>query len=602
MTLREGFALVGAVGSRAASALSRSGWLLVVPSKAALLRRSMLQKTVDRERVRAESRIWVLVGFFLVAYVTVGGRMAVLASSEPEEVQPQISIAAPILSSRADITDREGRILATNLATHALYAQPKEIISPANAASQLAAIFPDLDEERLLRDFTGDRRFLWIRRQISPEQAQAVFDIGEPGLLFGPREMRLYPNGPIAAHVLGGAAYGREGVDSAEIIGVAGAERFFDARLRDPVRQHEPLQLSLDLSVQATLEDVLAGGMSMMNAKGATGIIMDVDTGELVAMASLPDFDPNQRPPVAITGDAGDSPLFNRAIQGLYELGSVFKIFTIAHGMELGLINPQTTINTQSPLTWGRFRISDFRNYGAQNTTTDVIVKSSNVGTVNIALMIGAERQQRFLRDLGLLNPTTIELAEAPTARPLLPAQWSEISLMTISYGHGVSTSPLHLAAAYATIANGGLRVTPTLLRQDNYLPGPRVLSEEASYEAVQMLRQVVVRGTATLAEVEGYEVAGKTGTADKPRPTGGYYDDKVIATFAGVFPASDPQYAVVVSLDEPEETSGVEPRRTAGWTAVPVAAELIRRAGPLLGVRPKEELPIGTAVPVPEN
>ena len=602
MTLREGFALVGAVGSRAASALSRSGWLLVVPSKAALLRRSMLQKTVDRERVRAESRIWVLVGFFLVAYVTVGGRMAVLASSEPEEVQPQISIAAPILSSRADITDREGRILATNLATHALYAQPKEIISPANAASQLAAIFPDLDEERLLRDFTGDRRFLWIRRQISPEQAQAVFDIGEPGLLFGPREMRLYPNGPIAAHVLGGAAYGREGVDSAEIIGVAGAERFFDARLRDPVRQHEPLQLSLDLSVQATLEDVLAGGMSMMNAKGATGIIMDVDTGELVAMASLPDFDPNQRPPVAITGDAGDSPLFNRAIQGLYELGSVFKIFTIAHGMELGLINPQTIINTQSPLTWGRFRISDFRNYGAQNTTTDVIVKSSNVGTVNIALMIGAERQQRFLRDLGLLNPTTIELAEAPTARPLLPAQWSEISLMTISYGHGVSTSPLHLAAAYATIANGGLRVTPTLLRQDNYLPGPRVLSEEASYEAVQMLRQVVVRGTATLAEVEGYEVAGKTGTADKPRPTGGYYDDKVIATFAGVFPASDPQYAIVVSLDEPEETSGTEPRRTAGWTAVPVAAELIRRAGPLLGVRPKEELPIGTAVPVPEN
>jgi cell division protein FtsI (penicillin-binding protein 3) len=534
----------------------------------------------------------LLGGFFLLAYATVATRMAVLASTEPEAPEGPTSIAAPILSTRADITDREGRILATNLATHSLYAQPQEMVDPARAAAELARIFPDMDEAALREDFSGDRKFLWIRRQISPEQVQAVHDIGEPGLLFGPREMRLYPNGAIASHILGGASYGRESVDSAEVIGVAGVERFFDARLRDPERSGEPLALSLDLSVQATMEEVLASGMAMMNAKGAAGILMDVHTGEIVAMASLPDFDPNQRPPVATSGDPGDSPLFNRAIQGVYELGSVFKIFPVAQAMELGLVNPQTWVDTRGPLTWGRFRINDFHSYGPQNTATDVIVKSSNIGTAHIALMIGAERQQEFLHDLGLLEPTAIEMVEAPTGEPLLPAQWSEISLLTISYGHGVSTSPLHLAAAYAAVANGGLRVTPTLLRQDHPVPGERVLSAEASFEAVSMLRQVVTRGTASFADVPGYEVAGKTGTADKPRPSGGYYDDRVIATFAGMFPASDPRYAIVVSLDEPIETSGTEPRRTAGWTAVPVAAELIRRAAPLLGLRP---------IPVPE-
>lgn len=538
----------------------------------------------DLIRRRAEQRLRIMIVFFVLAYLAVGGRMAVLASSEPEEPGTAGTVDSPILSNRADITDRKGRILATNLATHALYAHPEEMVDPVRAAADLAKIFPELDAEQLLRDFTSGRRFLWIRRQISPEQAQAVFDVGEPGLLFGPREMRLYPNGPVAAHILGGARHGREDVASAEVIGVAGVERFFDVRLRDPEQQDEPLALSLDLSVQAAMEEVLQGAMTLMNAKGAAGIIMDVRTGEILAMASLPDFDPNTRPAVPTTGDPSDSPLFNRALQGVYELGSVFKIFTVAAATELGLVNPQTMINTQGPLIWGRFRINDLHGYGPLNTVTDVIVNSSNVGTANIALMIGAEQQQVFLRSLGLMEPAPIEMAEARSGHPLFPAQWSEISLLTISYGHGLSTSPLNLATAYATIANGGLRVTPTLLRQDNSVVGPRIISEATSRDALEMLRQVVARGTASLAEVEGYEVAGKTGTADKPRSTGGYYDDKVIATFAGIFPASDPQYVVVVSLDEPVESSGIEPRRTAGWTAVPVAAELIRRAGPLLG------------------
>lgn len=544
----------------------------------------------DKARLRAEGRLLILGAMFVIAFVVVGGRMGALAGSEPEE--PRSAAAGnPIIGQRADITDRNGRILATNLETYALYAQPPEMIDPARAARELKAIFPDLDEDRLLRDFTGERKFLWIRRQVSPEQMQAVHDIGDPGLLFGPREMRLYPNGPIAAHILGGASYGREGVDSAEVIGVAGVEKYFDSYLLDPANEGAPLALSIDLTVQAAMEEVLDGGMTLMNAKGVAGIIMDVHTGEIVAMASLPDFDPNNRPPVATSGDASDNPLFNRALQGVYELGSVFKIFAVAQALDLGLMNPDTMIDTQGPMTWGRFRISDFHNYGPELSVTDVIVKSSNIGTAHIALQIGVERQRAFLGSLGLLEPTGVEMVEARTGQPLLPRDWSEISLLTISYGHGLSDSPLHLAAAYAAIVNGGTRVVPTLVRQDGPQNGERVISEDVSAVARDMLRQVVTRGTASFGEVEGYEVGGKTGTADKPRSTGGYYDDKVISTFAGMFPASDPQYVIVVTLDEPVETSGSEPRRTAGWTAVPVAAELIRRAAPLLGLRPQVEV-----------
>ena len=544
----------------------------------------------DKARARAEGRLLVMGLMFFCAFALIGGRMGALANSEPEEPRAAAT-GSPIIGQRADIVDRNGRILATNLDTYAVYAQPPQMIDPARAAHELVAIFPELEEERLLRDFTGERKFLWVRRQVSPEQMQAVHDIGEPGLLFGPREIRLYPNGSLAAHILGGATYGREGVDSAEVIGVAGVERQFEDRLRDPANEGAPLELSIDLTVQAAMEQVLHGGMMVMNAKGATAIIMDVHTGEIVAMASMPDFDPNNRPQVLTSGDQSDSPLFNRAVQGVYELGSVFKIFTIAQALELGLVNAATMVDTRGPMTWGRFRISAFRNYGATLSVTDIIVKSSNIGTARLALQIGAERQRAFLDALGFLTPTGVEMVEAPTGAPLLPRQWSEISLMTISYGHGLSASPLHLAAGYASLLNGGTRVIPTLLRRDTPQDGPRIVSEAVSAAARDMLRQVVTRGTASFAEVAGYEVGGKTGTADKPRPTGGYYDDKVISTFAGVFPANDPQYVIIVTLDEPVETSGPEPRRTAGWTAVPVAAEMIRRTAPLLGLRPTVEV-----------
>jgi len=544
----------------------------------------------DRSRMRAEGRLLMLGMFFFCAYVIVGGRMALMATTEPEEPVASLPDVA-IAMQRADITDREGRILATNFETHSLYAQPPQMVDPIAVAKGLKRIFPDLDEDRMIEDFTGKRKFVWIKKRISPEQKQAVHDLGDPGLLFGPREMRLYPNGKLAAHVLGGAGFGKEGVNAAEVIGVAGVEKQFDDYLRDPANGDKPLQLSIDLTVQAAAEQVLAGGMRLMNAKGASSILMDVHTGEVISVVSLPDFDPNERPRPALNGDPSDSPLFNRAVQGVYELGSTFKIFAAAQALDLGLVTPETIIDTAGPMKVGGHLIGEFngKNYG-KLSVSDVMVHSSNRGTGRIALEIGSERQKAFLGALGMFDPTPFETVEARGGQPLIPKRWTDLSTVTISYGHGLSASPMHLAAAYSTIANGGHYISPTILRRDGPQYGPRVLSEEAAREARKMLRAVVTRGTASFGDVEGYSVGGKTGTADKPKPQGGYYKDKVIATFASMFPTNDPKYVLILTLDEPQVEALKEERRTAGWTAVPVAAEMIRRLAPLLGLRPDIE------------
>ena len=549
------------------------------------------EQTRDKARSRAEGRLLVMAVMFFCAFGVIGARMGTLAASEPAEPRAQ-STGASIIASRADIVDRQGRILATNMETFSLYAHPHQMIDPNRTATELVKIFPELDVERLRKDFTGKRKFMWVRKKLSPEQKQKVHDIGEPGLLFGPREMRLYPNGALASHILGGASFGREGVHSAEVIGTAGIEKFFDEELRDPAREGAPLKLSLDLTIQAATERVLLGGMKLMNAKGAASVLMDIHTGEVIAIASLPDFDPNDRPRPLTQGEAADSPLFNRAVQGVYELGSTFKVFTSAQALELGLVNPTTVIDTSGPMKVGGFKIGEFnnKNYGPLSVS-DIIVKSSNRGTGRLALAIGTQRQQEFLKGLGFFEPTPLEIVEAAGGKPLLPQRWTDLSSVTISYGHGLSSSPLHLAAGYAAIANGGFKVEPTLLKQSGAKLGPRLMSERTARQSLDMLRKVVTEGTASFGEVPGYSVGGKTGTADKPKARGGgYYNDKVINTFASVFPTNDPKYVLIVTLDEPVETSGTKPRRTAGWTAVPVAAEMIRRVAPLLGLRPEVE------------
>jgi cell division protein FtsI (penicillin-binding protein 3) len=549
----------------------------------------------DKSRGRAQLRLVFLALSFFSAFTLIGARMGTLAATEP--VEPRTAqTGTAITAGRADIVDRKGRILATNMLTHALYVQTRDMVDPARVALELAAIFPELDAKTLLRRFTDGRSFMWVRKVLSPEQMQRVHEIGDPGLLFGPREMRLYPNGTLAAHVLGGASFGAEGVDSAEVIGMAGIEKALDLRLRDPATAGIPLELSLDLTVQATVEEVLGAGIGMMNAKGGAAILMDVKTGEVVALAAGPTFDPNDRPNNPTSGEPSDSVLFNRGIQGIYELGSTFKIFAAAQALDLGLLTPESMVDANAPMRYGKFTIKEFENhnYGPLLSVTDIIAKSSNVGTAHIAMMIGAERQQAFLKSLGLFDASPLELVEAKGAKPLRPARWPEIVTITAAYGHGVSGSPMNLAAAYATIANGGIKVTPTLLKRTEPMQGERVMSEKTAVASVAMLRRVVTEGTASLGDVPGYAVAGKTGTADKTKKGGGYYDDKVVNTFASVFPANDPKYVLVVTLDEPVETSGPKPRRTAGWTAVPVAAEIIRRTAPLLGMRPQvEPLPL---------
>lgn len=539
-------------------------------------------------RQRAQVRLKFLGLAFCVGFFAVAGKMAVLAVSEP--IAPKfVRAQSGIVSKRANIVDRNGAILATNLITHSLYAQPHQMIEPEVAAARLAEIFPDINHDKLLEKFTGKRKFVWIKKKISPEQKQLVHDIGEPGLLFGPREMRLYPNGKLASHILGGAGFGKEDVRGAELIGVAGVERFFDTRMRDPEQVDVPLELSIDLTAQATTRRVLEGGLKLMNAKGAAAVLMDVHTGEIVSMVSLPDFDPNNRPAPLLTGDQSDSPLFNRAAQGVYELGSTFKLFAAAASLENGLVTEDTMVDTRGPIKWGKFKIRDFHNYGNKLSVMDIIVKSSNIGTARMAQAAGTDVQKKLLADLGLLKATPVELKEAKSARPLYPQNWSDLSTMTISYGHGIATTPLHLATAYATLANGGHQVNPTLLKSDKPTQyGARILSDTTSKSLMRMLRAVVTRGTASFGEVEGYFVGGKTGSADKPKPGGGYYEDKVIATFASAFPAHDPKYVLILTLDEPSIRAAGEDRRTAGWTAVPVAAELISRLAPVLNMRPE--------------
>jgi len=553
--------------------------------------RARQEETRNGMRQSSERRLLLAAFLTVSAFGLVGLRMWSIAAEPAREPVAQSS-QSEILAARADIVDRRGRVLATNLVTQSLYAQPHLMTDPVKSATDLVRIFPDLKLERLLKDFTGGRKFLWVKRRISPEQRQQVHDIGDPGLQFGPRDMRLYPNGALAAHILGGTKFGTEGVHSAEIVGVAGVEKAFDSYLRDPSQDGRPLQLSIDLTLQAVIEEVLAGGMTVMNAQSASAVLMDIYSGEILTMASLPEFDPNDRPPPPTQGDPSAHPIFNQSVQGLYELGSTMKIFGVAQALELGLVNPDTMIPTQGPLRAGGFNIKDFKDLGPSQTVTNVIVKSSNIGTARIAQQIGAPRQQEFLKALGFLDPSPVELIEAPGVHPLYPKNWSELSAMTISYGHGLSISPLQLASGYASILNGGTVVTPTILRQTSSQPGPRIVSQEVSATMREMLRLVVDSddGTASFARLPGYSIGGKTGSADKPRPSGGYYDDKVIGSFASVFPTDQPKYILVVMLDEAEIMALGEERRTAGWTTVPISHEITRRILPLLGLRPSIE------------
>lgn len=541
-------------------------------------------KTSGRKGVRPrdEWRVILMMLAFGVAYLVAGTRMGVLALHEPEE--PRIVRGDrgtdPV---RGEILDRNGVLLAGNLPGWSLYADPSFVLDPEATAGQLAEILHDVPRERIEKLLTKDSRFVWIKRPITPRQRQAVLELGNPGLMFAAREVRVYPSGRLASHVLGGVKAENEGVNFAELVGNSGVELYQNDRLSDPSRLSEPLQLSIDSAAQMTMEEVLRAAVGYFGAKGAAGILMDVRTGELLALASLPDFNPNlARKP--FTGEAAYNPRFNRAAQGLYELGSTFKVLTTAIALELGLADPDTMLDTRTPVSYGRNRFRDHGRIRDQQSVTDVVVRSSNVGAIRLALGVGTKRFKAGLRKLGLFEAIPLELAEAQQARPRYPKNWTDLTTITASFGHGISVSPIHLAAAYATLANEGRRVTPTLIKGGN-APGGHVFSPRTSRQMMRILRQVVYRGTALRADIPGYELGGKTGTAEKFKPEGGYYHDRVISTFAGVFPTSKPRYVILISLDEPTDPDSG--KREASRTAVPVAGEVVRRVAPLLGLRP---------------
>ena len=531
-------------------------------------------------------RIYILLFTFIFAFIVIGTQMVLMAIN-PISISDDRKVNLNNKFDRKDIIDKNGVLLATNVKVNSLYAHPSEIINKEKVINSLLKIFPDSDKENLIKKLYSNKPFVWLRKTISPEQQNLVKDIGQPGLYFGPREMRIYPNGTSAAHILGGTRYGLESVDSAEILGTAGVELFYNKKLSNEDNPLEPLQLSIDIKIQALVEEILENGIKLMGAKGGSVILMDSKTGEIMSLASFPKFNPNLRPRNLFKNDPSNSPIFNRAVQGIYELGSVFKIFPVALGLDTKLIETDTKFNTHNPIRISGRTISDHKYFGPNLTVEDIIIKSSNIGTVRIAQKIGSNNLKKFYEDLGLLDSTTLELPETKGTKPQQPKKWKNLETATASYGHGIAVSPVHLATAYSILVNGGVKIKPSIIKQTKpNMQTDKIISESTSKEVRLILEKVVTKGTARDSDFGGYGVGGKTGTAEKPNPIeGGYYENKVISTFASVFPISTGKFVMVVTLDEPENNFGSESYRYASKTAVPVAAKIISRVAPLLNL-----------------
>lgn len=472
---------------------------------------------------------------------------------------------------RREITDRNGYVLATSIKTASLVANPTIIRHESDVAMQLQQIFPDQSLESLFAKIENkDRSFVYIRRHLTPAQQEAVNNLGIPGLFFEADTRRVYPYGGLFSHVLG---Y----VDT-DNKGIAGVEKYFDNKLQDPINR-EPLVLSLDLRAQSILRDELSQAVKTFSAIGATGVIADVKTGELVAMANLPEFNP-QRP----TQNA--SATFNRASLGAYEMGSTFKTFTLAAALDKGTVGVTGGYDATQPIKIASYTINDSHPENRWLSVGEIYAFSSNIGMVKMALDLGTDNQKDYLKKLGLFDPVNIELPERST--PLLPREWRKINTMTISFGHGISVSPLHVVQAIATLVGDGTKRNLTVIKDGNKdkEAGERVVSEDTSHKMRQLMRLVVEHGTGKSADAPGYVVAGKTGTAEKN--TGGeYHKDAKLASFVATFPANDPQYVILIMVDEPKGTKATYGYATGGWVAAPAVGRVVQRMAPLLGMAP---------------
>jgi cell division protein FtsI (penicillin-binding protein 3) len=525
----------------------------------------------------AHYRLMILMMLFMLLIGVIGCRLLFLALFDA----PDHNVAAPRFGPRADITDRNGVVLASNIKGVSLAIHPPRVIGDKEKlAVELARLFPSRPLEYYRQILHSRRKFVYLERGATPARIEAARELGEPAIEEVPEPQRFYPQGEMAAQVLGYMDVGG--------VPVSGMEAFLDRRLTDPRFHGAPVALSIDSRVQAAMESALATQVTKHFAVGGAGLVLDVHTGEILAMASLPVFNPNAPGLVPV----GTDPLrpdarYNRAVSSVYEFGSTFKMITVANAIEHGVITDLSKrYDATVPLQVGKFVIHDDHPQRRWLSVPEILIHSSNIGTARIADELGQERAAAFFRQLNFDKPLNLELGAR--GKPLWPGFWARTTVMTTAYGHGLAVTQLHLANAYASLVNGGVYHDATLLKRapGRPMPGRRIISEATSARIRQMMRLVVTMGTGKAANVPGLRVGGKTGTAEK-NLNGHYIHDSLVTTFASVFPMDAPRYVVMVTMDEPKgipETYGL---RTAAWTAAPAVKNVIARIGPLLGIIP---------------
>ncbi len=515
-------------------------------------------------------RMLLAITAMVALFLTISVRTFILCisgyepKSETEEAKPLPQVEIKSNTKRADVTDRNNTIIATSIPTFSLYAHPNQVKNKEEVAIRLSKYFDDLSYDNILANLSKKTNFVYLKRNISLAQKYEIYAFGINGLGFEETEKRIYPHGNLFAHILGKAD-----IDNKK--GLAGIERGLNERL---TTSEIPLQLSVDTGIQDTIREKLYAGVSKFKADRAAAILMNVNTGEIISMVSLPDFDPNN-----------DAPNFSFATQGAYEPGSVLKIFNAAIGLESGKVNLKEKFDATKPLVINKYnKINDYKGENRWLDLQEILVHSSNIGSAHIALRVGKDIQQAHLRNFGFFDKIKdFEVAEKET--PTYPKNWKKETVATVGFGHGISVTPLHLISAFSAVVNGGTYYKPTLLKQQEQPQGRKILTTDTSVKMRKLLREVVVKGSGKKANVIGYEVAGKTGTAMKV--VNGKYKDKVVITsFLATFPASSPKYALLVMMDEPKPSEETFWYATSGWNAVPTAGEIIATIAPQLNLR----------------
>ena len=542
-------------------------------------------------RLLEETRTRLLLAgaLFTLVFLVVVGRLVDVVEINGNTVDPHVArahLVAPPLAPRADIVDRNGTLLATNLDSPALYVNSKEMLasgeSPNEATQLITKALPDLSPADVRAKLASGHSFAYLKRSLTPRQEDTVNNLGIPGIEFSAAEKRIYPLGDLAAHTVGYC-----NIDN---VGQAGIERGLNQEI---LGAGEPITLAMDARVQFVLKDELQQVMDQFDAKGAAGIIMNANTGEIVAMASLPDFDPNHPPSTdpKKESELDKDRIFDKVTSGEYELGSVFKVFTTAMALDSGVAKMTSVFDATSGIKIGRFTIEDYHGKHRPLSVPEIFAYSSNIGSAKMALAAGADRQKAFLGRLGLLSPVPIEFDKVEVGRPHYPTIWRPVNVMTIAFGHGIAVTPLHMVTAAAAIVNGGILHPPTMLKvpDGEQVPGTRVISPQTSEQMRKLFRLVVESGTAKFAEAPGYVVGGKTGTAEK-NIHGHYEEKKLVSSFIGAFPMNHPEYVMLTLVDEPHGNKQSHGYATAGWTVAPATSRIIERIAPLLGVAPQDE------------